>query len=306
MSIAAMTFVWEHSRLRGTELNLLLAIADFANQDGIAWPGIPTLAKRIRADQRTAQRCLKRIERAGELRIERGAGPSGTHLYHVVMATQLQLGARAANLLSGGGDLPPGTLPARQPGARGGGVAVPPEPTKNHHLKKKEPAGRANEPTPVSLAFQAYKDGIKAKYGADYPPSARTNGMLSQLVARVGAANAVPVIQFYLGSGNPFYGKVKHALKYLVTDCERLLLDLQSASGGAPVPPKHAEVYLLKADGEVARRLQDTPVGEPLEIAKAARKGYSMMIAKMFTTPKYLEVRLGAERSRFSIEELPA
>jgi len=42
-----MTYVWEHSSQKGTLLLLLLAVADFADKDGKAYPSIRTLANRI-------------------------------------------------------------------------------------------------------------------------------------------------------------------------------------------------------------------------------------------------------------------
>lgn len=120
-----MAYVWEHSSLKGTELNLLLAIADYANREGVAWPSIGSLAKRIRCDSRTTQRCLKRIP-ADELRISKGTGPHGTHLYQVIINVTLPLFAEQHEE---GGKLPPVSLPGMAPKAKRGGVATPPEPS---------------------------------------------------------------------------------------------------------------------------------------------------------------------------------
>jgi len=81
MSISAMTQVWEHSKVKGTELLLLLALADYANDKGIAWPGIDSLAHRIRQSRRNVTRLLRNLEKRGELTIEVNAGPYGANLY---------------------------------------------------------------------------------------------------------------------------------------------------------------------------------------------------------------------------------
>lgn len=83
MAISVMTDVWEKSRARGTELLLLLAIADFANQDGVAYPSVPTLAKKIRMSERNTHYLLKKLATAGELEIMRNAGPRGCNLFRV-------------------------------------------------------------------------------------------------------------------------------------------------------------------------------------------------------------------------------
>jgi uncharacterized phage protein (TIGR02220 family) len=89
-----MSAVWEESSLGGTELLLLLAIADYANQDGTAFPSVPTLANKIRMSERNTHYLLKKIAESGELDIQRNAGPKGCNLYRV---KTLQ-GAKAARV----------------------------------------------------------------------------------------------------------------------------------------------------------------------------------------------------------------
>lgn len=83
MSIELMTEVWKHSKASGNELLLLLAIADFANDRREAWPSVRTLSQRIRADERTVKRMIKRLMELDELRVEYEAGPRRCNLYYV-------------------------------------------------------------------------------------------------------------------------------------------------------------------------------------------------------------------------------
>jgi len=78
-----MSRVWEHSRHKGSELLLLLAIADFADDDGRAYPSIARLATKTRLSKRNVQLVLRRLEESGELAIEQGAGPNGVNVYTV-------------------------------------------------------------------------------------------------------------------------------------------------------------------------------------------------------------------------------
>ena len=48
MSMRMMTQVWERSQHKGSELLLMLAIADNANDQGVAYPSKKTLAKKTR------------------------------------------------------------------------------------------------------------------------------------------------------------------------------------------------------------------------------------------------------------------
>lgn len=137
MSIAAMNWIWEHSPASGNERLVLLAIADCADDEGRnAWPSIAKLATKARLDTRTVQRVITRLETAGHLAVERGAGRRGTNVYHLNLqppepAPAVHQAAADPRQVAGGGE-PPGVAP----GARGGvaqlcqgrgGTAAPPE-----------------------------------------------------------------------------------------------------------------------------------------------------------------------------------
>lgn len=75
MSVRIMTAVWAMD-LPAKDKLVLLALADCANDEGIAWPSIATLARKCGCDERTIQRNLRVSEAAGILRREeiRGKG----------------------------------------------------------------------------------------------------------------------------------------------------------------------------------------------------------------------------------------
>ena len=83
MSIRKMSEVWEYSRHDGTHLLMLLAIADFADDDGRAYPAVATLARKCRMKPRNAQTILATLRQSGELAIRMGEGPRGTNLYRI-------------------------------------------------------------------------------------------------------------------------------------------------------------------------------------------------------------------------------
>lgn len=81
MSIRIMTDVWEHSEAKGTELLLLLAIADYANDEGRAWPSLSTLGKKCRVGVRHVVRLMHQLEDRGEIKIMRRVGRRGNNHY---------------------------------------------------------------------------------------------------------------------------------------------------------------------------------------------------------------------------------
>jgi len=94
-----MTYVWEHSAQKGTLLLLLLAVADFADKDGKAYPSIRTLANRIRMSPRNTQRAVIALVASTELAVRSEDGPHGTNIYQVIINETLPLFG-----VEGGGD----------------------------------------------------------------------------------------------------------------------------------------------------------------------------------------------------------
>ena len=75
MSIAVMSRVWSDSQHAGSTLLMLLAIADFADDDGQAYPAVQKLADKCRMSKRNAQDRLRELADSGELSIFKNQGP---------------------------------------------------------------------------------------------------------------------------------------------------------------------------------------------------------------------------------------
>jgi hypothetical protein len=90
MSIKVMSRVWDESKAQGTKLLVLLAIADFSNDEGYAWPSMATVAKKARMSLRNCQYIVRRLVEDGELELQEFAGPHRTHLYMVQPVAPMQ------------------------------------------------------------------------------------------------------------------------------------------------------------------------------------------------------------------------
>lgn len=67
MSLRTSMRVWQHSQTRGAMRCLMLAIADLANDDGIAWPGTACLAEKINEAPDYTDTLIKKCIETGEL-----------------------------------------------------------------------------------------------------------------------------------------------------------------------------------------------------------------------------------------------
>ena len=61
-----MTLVWE-TPLPDSEKLVLLALADWANDDGVCWPSVKTLAKKCSKSERTVQNAVRSLRVKGHL-----------------------------------------------------------------------------------------------------------------------------------------------------------------------------------------------------------------------------------------------
>ena len=68
-----MSLVWDRSEASSTHLLVMLAIADFADDDGFAWPSHERIGLKIRQTERNAKRIVKQLLDTDELTLdERG------------------------------------------------------------------------------------------------------------------------------------------------------------------------------------------------------------------------------------------
>jgi hypothetical protein len=68
MSLRIMTRVWDVQLPHADKL-LLLALADNANDEGLCWPSVATLARKAGMDERTVQRAIGRLVAAGHVTV---------------------------------------------------------------------------------------------------------------------------------------------------------------------------------------------------------------------------------------------
>ena len=89
MSVQAMSWVIERSVQKGSNLLVLLMIANHADTTGRnSFPAVTTLAAESRLSERAVRYILAKLESSPELVIERDAGLRGTHLYSLPGVTR--------------------------------------------------------------------------------------------------------------------------------------------------------------------------------------------------------------------------
>jgi hypothetical protein len=84
MSIKVMTEVWESSSTKGGARLVLLALADYANDEGYCHPGVERLALKSSLTERNVQFILRELEARGELVTLQRMGRGHVNAYWVL------------------------------------------------------------------------------------------------------------------------------------------------------------------------------------------------------------------------------
>lgn len=77
-----MAAAWAAASLSHTAKIVLLSLADNANDSGVCWPSISTVAKRCSLDERSVYRMITTLESGGHISTESRAGKSTIYRVH--------------------------------------------------------------------------------------------------------------------------------------------------------------------------------------------------------------------------------
>lgn len=94
MSIELINATFKRGPRNPSQLLVMVALADNANDQGVCWPRLTLVARKSRVAPRTAMRILERLEKDGWLTIERRSMPNtrnGRALPGLINTYQLNL-----------------------------------------------------------------------------------------------------------------------------------------------------------------------------------------------------------------------
>lgn len=315
MSVYVMGLIWRHYPNGGGEFLTALALADHAKDDGTdIFPSVAHLAEKTQQSPRTIQYQLKAMQASGWLVKVKQGGKKGndTTRYRIPIERIPQgLVGRVQTLHPSEGGATDGGegCNLEQEGCKPAQVGVQliaDKPsvtiTKNLTISNTSEGGKA--PSAVSQCFQAYKDGLKARYDVDYPSSAKVNGQLANMVARLGAEGALATVRYFLTREDAWIVRRRHALDVLVKDPERWNVEMQAAAKPRTEnqAPAMASIELVREDETVVFQANGRP-GDPDKIAGYCAQKWEGEIRRKKV--KYLDVHLpGQEKRRYSIAEL--
>lgn len=249
MSTIIMSQCWPLQSLSVTQKAVLISLADQANDDGVCWPAIGTIAKRCCMSERAVRTAMDHLEAVGLLSRERrfnssnvysvtpskfDASAAGTKAKRKAKKSGTAPGAGAAADAGGAPDAP-GAAPDAGGPARGAGLEVRPVPP-NRHITPIEPSEEPQVPAlaaPLSKAaleaqmqeackqtWAAYRTAYRLRHGVDPVRNAKVNTNVRDLVKRLGREEAPHVAGWFLSVNEQYAVKRMHDLGVLLAGAE--------------------------------------------------------------------------------------
>lgn len=155
MSTKLMTAIWDDSTTKGLNLFVLIAMADNANDQGICWPSVATIAHKVRVNERTVQRAIRELAEGGHLTIQPGGGRR-SNTYRIFYPAELRGGnlSPVTQLCHPSGDkgAAPAVTQLRHPS---GDTAMSPEPLVEPSLEPPVERAEPKAPRPRNTLFDA-------------------------------------------------------------------------------------------------------------------------------------------------------
>jgi hypothetical protein len=250
MSTIIMSQCWPLQGLSVTQKAVLISLADQANDDGVCWPAVGTIATRCCMSPRAVRTAMDHLEVVGLL--TRAHRFNSSTVYNVTpanfdTAAAPSKGSRKASksgAASGAGAAPHaggvpaagGDAPAAGGGAPGAGLEVRPVPP-NRHITINEPSEEPSFPAGLSAAplvgdpetelqaacratWVAYATAYRERHGVAPVRNAKVNANVKQLVQRLGHTEAPAVAGWFLTVNERYVVQNMHDLGALLAKCE--------------------------------------------------------------------------------------
>ncbi|CAH0174902.1 helix-turn-helix domain-containing protein [Stenotrophomonas lactitubi] len=251
MSTIIMSQCWPLQGLSVTQKAVLISLADQANDDGVCWPAVGTIAARCCMSARAVRSAMDHLEAVGLLARDRRFNSS--NVYSVTPAkfkataapskgtrkTAKKGAAPGAGAAPHAGGAPgaAGDAPGAGGEAGGAGLEVRPVPP-NRHITTNEPseeppslAGLSAAPLTKSeqeeqmqlackATWAAYRAAYRIRHGVDPVRNAKVNTNVRDLVKRLGREEAPLVAGWFLSVNENFAVKRMHDLGVLLAGAE--------------------------------------------------------------------------------------
>ncbi|PPT23082.1 helix-turn-helix domain-containing protein [Xanthomonas arboricola] len=252
MSTIIMSQCWPLQGLSGPQKAVLISMADQANDDGVCWPAVGTIARRCCLSERAVRSAMDHLEAVGILARERRFNSSSNYTVTPAKYDESKSPAKGKRKVGkaaisgtapGAGDAPhaggapdaPQGAPAAGGPAPGAGLDLHGAPP-NRHITLIEPSGEPSSPAGLAAppaadaetelqaacrcTWAAYAAAYRKRHLVTPVRNAKVNTNVKQLVQRLGRIEAPLVAEWFLSVNEHYVVQSMHDLGALLAKAE--------------------------------------------------------------------------------------
>ncbi len=232
-----MSQCWPLQGLSVTQKAVLISLADQANDDGVCWPAVGTIAARCCMSARAVRTAMDHLEAVGLLTRDRRFNSSTVYKVTPANFDKAVAPSKAGRKAGKAGTAPgAGAAPHAGGDAPGAGLGVRPVPP-NRHITLNEPSGEPSFPASLPAAplavdsetdlqaacratWTAYASAYRDRHGVAPVRNAKVNANVRQIVQRLGHSEAPLVAAWFLTVNERYVVQNMHDLGALLAKCE--------------------------------------------------------------------------------------
>ncbi|WP_121418868.1 helix-turn-helix domain-containing protein [Pseudomonas aeruginosa] len=208
MSTIIMSACWPLQGMSPAQKAVLISLADQANDQGVCWPAVDSIAMRCCLSKRAVQQAIKWLRGAGIVSVEERQGRST--MYSVTPAAYAPPQGLHPSSICTPADAAPRTViePTREPS----GNLLPAESGQPDAERDRQQACRA--------IWSAYAAAYQLRYGTHPVRNSKVNGQVRDLLKRLGAEEAPAVAAYFVGINDAYLIRNCHDLGSLLARAE--------------------------------------------------------------------------------------
>lgn len=208
MSTIIMSACWPLQGMSPAQKAVLISLADQANDQGVCWPAVDSIATRCCLSKRAVQQAIKWLRGAGIVSVEERQGRST--MYSVTPAAYAPPQEMHPSSICTPAANAPRTViePTREPS----GNLLPADSGQPDAERDRQQACRA--------IWSAYAAAYQHRYGTHPVRNSKVNGQVRDLLKRLGAEEAPAVAAYFVGINDAYLIRNCHDLGSLLAKAE--------------------------------------------------------------------------------------
>ncbi|HCF3505209.1 TPA: helix-turn-helix domain-containing protein [Pseudomonas aeruginosa] len=230
MSTIIMSACWPLQGMSPAQKAVLISLADQANDQGVCWPAVDSIATRCCLSKRAVQQAIKWLRSVGIVSVEERQGRSTMYsVTPAAYAPQQEMHPSSKCTPAGNAPTPAGSAPTPPQDLHPTPADAAPrtviEPTREPSgnllpADSGQPDAERDRQQACRAIWSAYAAAYQHRYGTHPVRNSKVNGQVRDLLKRLGAEEAPAVAAYFVGINDAYLIRNCHDLGSLLARAE--------------------------------------------------------------------------------------